>query len=1008
MPQQPQQSSEERCEDSKVVSKVPKVPKAKRKAAKAKSQSPVKETQQPQKGAEAVVGADGVPLKRCVGKRKVGSVAVQRSPRSADAEPPAAPAACHESQETKESPEEHLTPPPKNKDPPGSGSKSKKPKARTEGKARAQSSKKEASKPDEPQAHSLEKAFAEQAQEKAEPEPPQAPPGESPKPVKKLKIVKSKAKNTKAVNVDAGDTTTVKEVDKTFRPKAKTSQGIAQVPIRRLLVKRGSGADDEVAEVVEKDSRPKWKKKLLRIGKGGKKLDIAAEDEKTLEACFAGKRKAEVPAEAEASKKGLLRLGFYPVGKEEQNEAAKCKKSNPNEEQQEANEVEVVDLESKRPRFDWKQGFAKLSIPTPQTKAPKEEGGGVRTHQAPDLETSPASPKGGASKLSKQGSKDLTPPKVPKVDWCERHAPNVLKQLKPQKAWQDLRDWLKSWRPNRKGREAAIVTGPCGSGKTAGVRYLVRKWHGQFMEYDLADAQGRSFFENLAKKQRNGNQLSDEALSQVLVCNISEQITTAQKECLALAVQASVSPIIFTSAEGIFGAKDAIHKMCLEIRISLTETFVAKQIHEISQREQLELPLQLCHTVANACRCDLRKALQVAQLLSVLSGSGQACLPQAARAPMTACERLLRNLELSFEDAMTLVELDDEVPMLLRWNLLPSLSFAWCRRRIEEVNSVAKPVEPVEPVGRPEDLEADTLPEAMEVAAFTPAEVPKEEAEERSEAAPESEEPEKMDVDTVEEREAINREGEPEKMDVDAFEAESARRSPQEPVDVPEAAVDAEDADAEGEKRKQAMPSSAFNEQELQDLETCARMTSLLALSDVTGHLALQAAEQAGPTVEDLGVPCVAAEPLLLAIMSREAQSFGASSQTAKKHFQPTKFLQDPVCPISMDQVAVLAMQLDVPKAWVLDRIYDWIAASRQAAGQRHLKNFRNWLKRQVQLWHQRQGRCLKSMGALSSEPTKSPDADADDTLEVEDEVAVAAVAGAEAAAGEVDEESLS
>eukprot|EP00435_Cladocopium_sp_Y103_P048842 s404_g14.t1 len=120
------------------------------------------------------------------------------------------------------------------------------------------------------------------------------------------------------------------------------------------------------------------------------------------------------------------------------------------------------------------------------------------------------------------------------------------------------------------------------------------------------------------------------------------------------------------------------------------------------------------------------------------------------------------------------------------------------------------------------------------------------------------------------------------------------------------------------------------------------------------------------------------------------------------------------VCPISMDQVAVLAMQLDVPKAWVLDRIYDWIAASRNgAAGQRHLKNFRSWLKRQVQLWQQRQGRCQKSMGALSSEATKSPDADAaeDDTLEVVEEEAADA-AGAEAAAdaeapGEVDEDSL-
>lgn len=40
-------------------------------------------------------------------------------------------------------------------------------------------------------------------------------------------------------------------------------------------------------------------------------------------------------------------------------------------------------------------------------------------------------------------------------------------------------------------------------------------------------------------------------------------------------------------------------------------------LHPASRKEALELPLELCRTVATACPGDLRKGLQVAQLLSV-------------------------------------------------------------------------------------------------------------------------------------------------------------------------------------------------------------------------------------------------------------------------------------------------------------------------------------------------------------------------------------------------------
>eukprot|EP00434_Breviolum_minutum_P023477 symbB.v1.2.020709.t2/scaffold1760.1/size102730/7 len=86
------------------------------------------------------------------------------------------------------------------------------------------------------------------------------------------------------------------------------------------------------------------------------------------------------------------------------------------------------------------------------------------------------------------------------------------------------------------------------------------------------------------------------------------------------------------------------------------------------------------------------------------------------------------------------------------------------------------------------------------------------------------------------------------------------------------------------------------------------------------------------------------------------------------------------VCPISMDQVAMLALQLNVPKAWVIDRIYDWILGSRSNhATSRHLKNFKTWLKRQVQVWQQRQGRVGQELTSRGLDPVGNPDSNDND-----------------------------
>ncbi|CAJ1437371.1 unnamed protein product [Effrenium voratum] len=694
----------------------------------------------------------------------------------------------------------------------------------------------------------------------------------------------------------------------------------------------------------------------------------------------AGKRKSQGP---------LDRLGFRLKDKAE----ASKQTSNPVA----VEEVDVdaeADQEPKRRRFDWSQGFAKLAGPGPKISRPISP-----VQEVVPVEVHDASPRKAAKRLSKSCSKkELCTKTAGVVDWAEKHAPSNQKQLRPEKAWQDLRLWLRAWRPNNKGQEAALVIGPPGCGKSACVRFTVRKLRGQFVEYDLADLQGRSFIENLAKKQRNSNQLSEDAMSQVLVCNIAEQLSPAQKESLALAVQASPGPVILTAVEGLLGSKDAVMKMCLEIRISLAESTIARQIQDIARRESSELSPALCAQIASACPGDLRKAIAVAQLLG--ASSGEALLPQATLAPLPACGRLLS--QSSLDEALDLLDLDAEIRGLLRWNCLPALAHGKPGKDSQDSKPVAAVADHMDvDVQEPQAEEAEEPKEAKEVAEEADRQMhenkgphaeeveaecqmheePKE-AKERAEdasAGKKAEEPQAEEAEAEcqmqeaqeepKDTEEVAEESDRQHEELQAEEAEADCQMHEEPKQA-EAEADTheeetQDAKAAAEEADHQMHdedcevqavipgAGAPSQEELERLSSCARIASLLALSDAAARSTELAAEQAGAMV-DCSSPADE-EPLLLAIVSREVQSYNRVQGYTRAQFQPSKALPDPVCPINTEQFNMLASQLSVPKAWILDRLYDWLIYTRSNASMRTLKNFKTWLKRQVQVWLQRQ-----------------------------------------------------
>eukprot|EP00933_Yihiella_yeosuensis_P038103 TRINITY_DN32067_c0_g1_i2.p1 TRINITY_DN32067_c0_g1~~TRINITY_DN32067_c0_g1_i2.p1 ORF type:complete len:1427 (-),score=416.49 TRINITY_DN32067_c0_g1_i2:162-4442(-) len=770
----------------------------------------------------------------------------------------------------------------------------------------------------------------------------------------------------------SSDDGSLQEVSETVKKQSKTDNGVKSQKTLTAFAKRLKSGSAEKAQVKSLDGDVSEKDAAV----------VPTVSEGTEESKTKKKGKVSKPAEAskKASEESLRSRKFFSslakkgssasqCGTEEPTELADCSEQNGNDttmavesedpdtprkdvETDDAEDViladsESVDAEAAKPSspnktskrtIGLRDAFARAAK-VPRQNSPDE--GSARNVQSLDnaivvpsspgpVTEPPKATSNAIGKWLKSGSKATglksgcipepvkaaAPAKAlaPLLNWAEKNAPTALKHLRPEKVWSQLRDWLKSWKPpgldrtakNKKHStylSAALVTGPPGSGKTAAVKMLASRERGHVIEYDFIDAEGRSFMENLAKKQRNGNQLPGNS---VVLCNIADQLTQPQKDSLQQAVQASPSPVVLVAAEGVFNWKDNIVDHCLELKVVLKQQSITRLLQEVVKKESAELAPSACEAIAAACPpSDLRQAIATAQLLSVVPGGEGIHLPQSALSPPGACSQLLSPPVTSdtttssqsaasrtVEETLDLLALDEAVPSLVQWNSLcklASLPFPCAQRQTatEEVTTYA-------------GGDFRCLPTA-------------------------------------------------------AWKSLHARFM--------------ENADNSEEDSAQCLENEARpppTDEELEALEACANVTSLLALSDAAAGMAQAAAARDGTMIDDYSASPAAGAPLLLNSVCHAvcdySQKLSASFRKANADatcsadldwlpgsaFQPRPPMPDPVCPVQFDQLLAMGTQMSLPKVWVMEQVTGWLQRYSNATT-RVPKHFRRYLKGQVQ-----------------------------------------------------------
>ncbi|WP_121822592.1 replication factor C large subunit [Halostella salina] len=204
-------------------------------------------------------------------------------------------------------------------------------------------------------------------------------------------------------------------------------------------------------------------------------------------------------------------------------------------------------------------------------------------------------------------------------DWTEKYRPTTLSEVRGNdKARDELKKWAETWDDHR---EAAIVHGSPGVGKTSAAHALASDMGWPVMELNASDSRTGDVVERIAgEASRTGTLTAGESGRRLLILdeadNFHGNADYGGSRAVTSVVKEADQPVVLVANE-FYDMSDSLRDACREIEFrDVSSRSIVPVLRDICRQEGVEFEDDALEAIADSTSGDLRSAINDLQALA--------------------------------------------------------------------------------------------------------------------------------------------------------------------------------------------------------------------------------------------------------------------------------------------------------------------------------------------------------------------------------------------------------
>lgn len=205
------------------------------------------------------------------------------------------------------------------------------------------------------------------------------------------------------------------------------------------------------------------------------------------------------------------------------------------------------------------------------------------------------------------------------MDWTEKYRPTTLQEVRGNnKARDQLRDWAETWDDHR---EAVIVHGSPGVGKTSAAHALAADLGWEAIELNASDQRTAAIVERIAGEAALSGTLAQGSAGRKLIIldeadNLHGNVDRGGTRAMSDLVREANQPVILIANE-YYEMSQGLRRTCQEIEFrDVSARSIIPVLRDICRREEIEYEEEALETLAEKNAGDLRGAINDLQAIA--------------------------------------------------------------------------------------------------------------------------------------------------------------------------------------------------------------------------------------------------------------------------------------------------------------------------------------------------------------------------------------------------------